>query len=62
MSDLAENIQLGLLQSTAVLKDQILIIRLDCECGYHALVRLPEEVHPHVKVEWIVFNHRRVHR
>ena len=61
VSDFREDIELGLLDATAVLEHQILVVSLNCESGDHPLVRLAEEINAHIKAERIVFDHRRVY-
>ena len=54
----AKDVHLCLLQAAAILKLQILVIRLNRECGDHAVVRLAEEIDPQIEIQRIVVETR----
>ena len=62
MSDLAENIQLRLLQATTVFEYQVLIVGLNRKSSNDALIALTEEINPQIKVQRIVFDDWGIHR
>ena len=61
MGDFPEDVQLRFQQSATVFKYKIAIVSLNGERGDHPLVRLAKKVHPHVKVQRIVFDDWGVH-
>ena len=61
MGDLSKDVELCLLQPTAVFENQVLVVGLNRKRSNDSLVGLAIEIDAQIKIQWIIFNDRRVH-